>query len=244
MMKKGIIFVAAALVALSLDAQSVQETTVNIGILTAPAYTVTLEKDAKVVQDAMNQRLKDMKLKTKKAEGYIAALEQVCPEISTAPLSLYTKVEEQGKKKDKVAVVTVCAISNDLTIDQNALRNSVRQFTESMVQYMNRYEAMQKMEAEQENLKKAEKAAAAAASTVSGLEKDIASAQKKIEDKKAEIEKLKGKISDLQGDIKSLESEIEKNTGKKSDAEKKSAEAQQNVKAVEQEVERWRQQAQ
>lgn len=244
MMKKGLFFVAAALMALCVNAQGVQETTVNIGILTAPAYTVNLDKDAKVVQDAMNQRLKDMKLKTKKAEGYIAALEQVCPEISTSPINLYTKVEEQGKKKDKVTVVTVCAISNDLTIDQAALRASVRQFAESMVQYMNRYDAQKKMEAEQDNLKKAEKAAASAASVVTGLDKDIASAQKKIEDKKAEIEKLKGKIGDLQADIKSLESEIEKNTGKKADAEKKSAEAQQNVKAAEQEVERWRQQAQ
>ncbi len=244
MIKKGLLVLAAALVALSVSAQNVQETTVNIGILTAPAYTVSLDKDVKVVQDAVNQRLKDMKLKTKKSEGYIAALDQVCPEITTTPVSLYTKVEEQGKKKDKVTVVTVCAISSDLTIDQTALRNSVRQFVESMVPYMNRYDAMQKMEAEQENLKKAEKAAASAASVVTGLEKDIASAQKKIEDKKSEIEKLKGKISDLQNDIKSLESEIEKNKGKKSDAQQKSSEAQQNVKAAEQEVERWRQLAQ
>ena len=242
MVKRGILLITATLMALGISAQNVQETTVNIGPLTAPAYTVSFEKDAKMVQDAINQRLKDMKLKTKKSDGYIAALEQTCSEISAAPLSLYTKVEEQGKKKDRVTVLTICAISSDLTIDQIALRNNVRQFTESMIPYMNRFEAQQKMEAEQDNLKRAEKAASAAASVVTGLEKDINSAQKKISDKKAEIEKLKGKIKDLENDIKDLEKEIEKNSDKKSEAEQRSAEAQQNVKDIEKEVDRYQQQ--
>lgn len=243
MVKKSMILVAAVLMALGLKAQSVQETIVMVGTLTVPAYTVSFDKDAKLVQDAMNQRLKDLKLKTKKSEGYVAALEQVCTEISTAPLSLYTKVEEEGKKKERMAVLTVCAISNDLTIDQAALRSSVRQFAESMVGYIQRYEAAQQLAIEQENLKKAEKAASAATSAVNDLEKDITSGKKKISDKKSEIEKLKGKIKDLENDIKDLEKEIEKNNDKKSDAEKKAAEAEQTVKTQQAEVDRWQQMA-
>ena len=240
MIKKLIALAFAAFVGTSLMAQSVQETTVMVGEKTVTAYTVSLQKDVDIVADAMNQRLKDAKLKIKKSEGYVAALDQVFAEISQTSMSLYTKVEEQGKRKNKETVVTVCAISNDLTISQSVINNNVRNFVEGFVQYVSKYEASQQMEAEQANLKKAEKAAGKAAAAVTDLENDIAKAQKKIEDRRKDIEKYQQKIAECEKEIAELEKSIEKSTGKKSEAEKKSAEAQQNVKAAEGEVEKYR----
>ena len=241
MVKKVIALALAAFIGTSLMAQSVQETTVMVGEKTVTAYTVSLQKNADMVQDAMNQRLKEAKLKTKKSEGYLAVLDQVFAEISQTSMSLYTKVEEQGKRKNKETVVTVCAISNDLTISQNAINSNVRNFVQNFVQYVNRYEAGQQMEAEQANLKKAEKAAGKAAAVVSGLESDITKSQKKIEDRRKDIEKYQQKIAECEKEIADLEKSIEKNSGKKAEAEKKAEEANQNVKAVEGEVEKYRQ---
>lgn len=241
MIKKVIVLALAAFIGTSLMAQTVQETTTMVGEKTVTAYTVSLQKDVKMVQEAMNQRLKDAKLKTKKSEGFIAALDQVFTDISQNSLSLYTKVEEQGKRKDKVTVVTVCAISNDLTISQNAINGNVRNFVQNFVQYINKYEASQQMEAEQANLKKAEKAAGKAAAAVTDLENDITKAQKKIEDRRKDIEKYQQKIADCEKEIADLQKSIEKNTGKKAEAERKAEEANQNVKAVEGEVEKYRQ---
>ena len=241
MLKKVITLAFAAFMATGMMAQSVQETTVMVGEKTVTAYTVSLQKNADLVQDAMNQRLKDAKLKTKKSEGYLAALDQIFPEISNVSMSLYTKVDEQGKRKDKVTVVTVCAISNDLTISQNAINSNVRNFVQNFAQYVNRYEASQNMATEQANLKKAEKAAGKAAAVVTGHENDIAKAQKKIEDRRKDIEKYQQKIMDCEKEIADLEKSIEKSTGKKVEAEKKANEAQQNVRAVEGEVEKYRQ---
>jgi predicted nucleic acid-binding Zn-ribbon protein len=241
MMKKMIAVALAAFMGTSLMAQSVQETTAMVGEKTVTAYTMSLEKNVDLVQDAMNQRLKDAKLKTKKSEGYVAALDQVFPELSEASMSLYTKVEEQGKRKKKVAVVTVCAISNDLTISQSVINGNVRNFVDDFGRYVARYEASQNMEAEQANLKKAEKAAGKAAAAVTDLENDITKAQKKIEDRRKDIEKYQQKIADCEKEIADLEKSIEKNSGKKVDAERKAEEANQNVKAAENEVEKYRQ---
>ena len=241
MIKKVIVLALAAFIGTSLMAQTVQETTTMVGEKTVTAYTVSLQKDVKMVQEAMNQRLKDAKLKTKKSEGFIAALDQVFTDISQNSLSLYTKVEEQGKRKDKVTVVTVCAISNDLTISQSAINGNVRNFVQNFVQYINKYEAGQQMEAEQANLKKAEKAAGKAAAAVTDLENDITKAQKKIEDRRKDIEKYQQKIADCEKEIADLQKSIEKNSGKKAEAEKKAEEANQNVKAAESEVEKYRQ---
>ncbi len=241
MIKKVIVLALAAFIGTSLMAQTVQETTTMVGEKTVTAYTVSLQKDVKMVQEAMNQRLKDAKLKTKKSEGFIAALDQVFTDISQNSLSLYTKVEEQGKRKDKVTVVTVCAISNDLTISQSAINGNVRNFVQNFVQYINKYEAGQQMEAEQANLKKAEKAAGKAAAAVTDLENDITKAQKKIEDRRKDIEKYQQKIADCEKEIADLQKSIDKNSGKKAEAERKAEEANQNVKAVEGEVEKYRQ---
>lgn len=241
MIKKVIALALAAFIGTSLMAQTVQETTTMVGEKTVTAYTVSLQKDVKMVQEAMNQRLKDAKLKTKKSEGFIAALDQVFTDISQNSLSLYTKVEEQGKRKDKVTVVTVCAISNDLTISQSTINGNVHNFLQNFIQYINKYEASQQMEAEQANLKKAEKAAGKAAAAVTDLENDITKAQKKIEDRRKDIEKYQQKIADCEKEIADLQKSIEKNTGKKAEAERKAEEANQNVKAVEGEVEKYRQ---
>lgn len=241
MIKKVIVLAIAAFIGTSLMAQTVQETTTMVGEKTVTAYTVSLQKDVKMVQEAMNQRLKDAKLKTKKSEGFIAALDQVFTDISQNSLSLYTKVEEQGKRKDKVTVVTVCAISNDLTISQSTINGNVHNFLQNFIQYINKYEASQQMEAEQANLKKAEKAAGKAAAAVTDLENDITKAQKKIEDRRKDIEKYQQKIADCEKEIADLQKSIEKNTGKKAEAERKAEEANQNVKAVESEVEKYRQ---
>ena len=241
MMKKLILLPALLLAFGSAFAQKVESKNVQIGSITPQGFTVTIEKNVDLVKDAMEQRLDDAKLKTKKSEGFIAALDQVFTDISQNSLSLYTKVEEQGKRKDKVTVVTVCAISNDLTISQSAINGNVRNFVQNFVQYVNRYEAGQQMEAEQANLKKAEKAAGKAAAAVTDLENDITKAQKKIEDRRKDIEKYQQKIADCEKEIADLQKSIEKNSGKKAEAERKAEEANQNVKAVEGEVEKYRQ---
>lgn len=244
MMKKALSLAAAVLLTLGLAAQNIQETVAAIGEISVPACNVSMQKDVKLVKGAMEQYLKDARLKTKNLEGYVAALQQVVPTVSSETVSLYTKVEEQGKKKDRATVVTVAVIGNDLTIDQATLRDNAKAWLAGFVQYVARYEAQQQMSAEQQNLKKAEKAAASAASELAAIEKAIDNDHKKIADKKKEIEKLKEKIKDCEQDIKDLQSDIEKQTKKKGEAQQKVNETKQGVSNAEGEVERYRQMAQ
>lgn len=241
MIKKMIVAAVAVVMSCGLMAQTVQETVVTVGELTVPAFTMSFEKtDTKTVQEAVKMRFSDAKLKTKTVEGYLAVPEQVIAEIAAVPVSLYTKVEEQGKKKDKRVVLTVCVTTTDLTIDQNVMKDNVRNYMSGFPTYIERYENLKIMNAEQANLKKAEKEAAAAASAVEGYEKSIASSQKKIADKQAEIKKLNEKIKQCEQDIKDLEKSIDKDRQKKADAEKKAAAANEKVNSVRGEVERYR----
>lgn len=244
MLKKVLLLSMSVVMALGLKAQTIIESTAKIGEFTAKAYVMSIDKDVKLTQEAMKQRLKDTKLKVKNVDGYVAIEDQVFEEITNVPVKFYTKVEEMGKRKDKTTMVTVCAITQDLTVDQMTLQVNVRRFLENFVPYISKYEAQQNMQAEQDNLKKAQKEQKAASSALADVEKDIASDQQKIADKQKEIEKYKEKIKECEQDIKNLQASIEKKTGKKADAQKKVDTANQSVKQVEGEVEKYRQQAQ
>ena len=239
MTKKLLAFAVATVLCAGVMAQTVEEGTAKIGELTVPSYTVTLEKGAKLVQSAMNQRLKDAKLKTKNVDGYVACLQQVFAEVAATPINLYTKVEDQGRKGNKTTVVTVCALSQDLTIDQVAMNNNLRLFVSAFPQYVDRYEALTQLSAAQDDLKKAQKAQKSAASDLASVEKNIGKAQQKAADKQKEIEKLTAKIASLEKEVNSLQADAEKYAGKKAAAEEKLQKADEAVKTAQEAVDRY-----
>lgn len=237
MMKKILLLPALLLAFAPLFAQKVESKNVQVGTMSVPGFTMTIPKDAKLVQDALNNRLREADLKTKKAEGFIAVLNQLFSEISTDPINLYTLVEKDGRNKAKV---TVCVIPTDLSINRDKIQDNLRDFLEGFSQYVTRFEAKNNMAAEQDNLKKAQKKHASAVGAVEKIDKSIQKDQEKIADKKKEIEKYKAKIAELQEDIKDLEASIAKSQGKKTDAQKDVDDAHSNVKSVEGEVEKYR----
>lgn len=239
MMKKVFTFAAAALMALGLAAQVPQETNAAIGDLTVPACTVSLQKDVKLVKGAMEQYLKEARLKTSNQQGYTVAVNQTVPSIAAEPVSLYTKVEKQKKN----TVVTLAVIGTDLTVDQTDLRDNAKSWLSDFVQYISRYEASQQMATEQKNLDKAQKAADKAAKAAAAIDKAIAKDNQKIADKRKDIAKYQEKIKACEQDIKNLQADIEKQQKKKGDADAKVNAANQNVNAAQDEVDRYRQMA-
>lgn len=230
------------MMSLSLMAQTPTETTATVGNLNVPACAVTLQKDAKMVQDAMAQYLKDSRLKAQKDDqGYLMVPNAFIEEIAISNINFYTKVEKAGKKKSPEAIVTVCVISTDLTIDPTSLRNNAKKWLSGFVTYVDRYEAGLQMQAEQKNLKKAEKEAANAAAAVADIDNNVAKTQERIVKKQEEIEKYKQKIKECEADIQKLKAEIEKYEGKRGAAEQKVEKANQNVQGAQNEVERYRQ---
>lgn len=239
-MKKIFTFAVAALMTLGLAAQSVSESTLQVGGLTVPAATVTIQKDVKMVQDAMIQYLKDAKMKPQKDDqGYYVCTNAFIEEIAINDINFYTLVD---KKKKKEAVVSVCALSSNLAMnDPSAMRAGAMRWLQGFVSYIDRYEAGLNMKAEQKNLDKAQKAADKAAKQAAAIDKAIAKKQQKIADKEKDIKNYQQKIKDCEKDIKKLQSEIEKEQGKRGDAEKKVDAANQNVNNVQNEVDRYRQ---
>ena len=240
-MKKLSMLALAFVMMAGLKAQTVQETTIQYGDFTVPAFTLTVTQEQDIVVEALNQRLKESSVKSTKTSGYIAVLNQTFDAIYAQPVDFYAKVEEQGKKKDRVTVVTFFAKSPNLTISQNELNNNVRTFAENFQRYVTKFEAQMKVGAEQKNLEKAQKNQAKAAAAVAKIGKSINSDMEKIEKKKADIAKYQQKIDDCNKEIEKLQANIEKSKSKMDSAQQKANEADEAVRSSESDLNRYQQ---
>lgn len=240
-MKRIFALTIAALMAVNLNAQEVKETTVTIGNLNVPAYTLTLQKDKKMVQKALEQRLKEAKLKTKKSDGFEASLGAVFAEIASTPINFYTNVDGNSKS----ATLTVCAISTDLSTNQQTINSNVVNFLKSFEQYVAKREAAEHLEEAEDVLKKAEKEKKNAESDLAKLEKATEKDRAKVEDLQKDIQKWQKNIAEAENDIKEINNKIDKATdGKLPDAKKRVQDAEKAVSEAQAVVEKYRQLAQ
>lgn len=222
-------------------AQTVRDTVAKVGVVSTQAYTVSVERNVDLVEGAVKKKLKDASLKVKTTEGYIASLEQVFTLLSSEPVNLYFKVEEKGRRNNKVSVITAFAIYTNLNTDPVALHENVKVLLIDMVNYIDKYEAYTIMVEKQNLLKKAEKIWSQAVSSKNIIEKSIDSDKQKIESKQNDIESLRQKIAECEKSIAEYRSRIDENTQKLSEANRKVAEAESEAKDIEAEVEKYRQ---
>jgi flagellar biosynthesis chaperone FliJ len=236
MIKKLLLFSAALVLFAGAKGQSAKSVTVQVGPVSAPGFSIKIEKEERLVQNALNQRLKEADMKTQKLEGYTACLDQLFADIASFPINLYTKVERDGKNK---CIVTVCAFPTDLTVNKESIQTNTQTFLEGFVRYVNRFEARGQLEEAQSNLKKAQKKLESAESAVAKIEKNIKEDQEDIAEKTKEIEKYSEKIRNCQADIKKLEEKIAKRQEEKTKASQEVDKASENVSNVLKEVERY-----
>lgn len=236
MIKKLLLFSTTLMLFVGVRSQSAESTNVQLGPLSAPAFTIKIEKEERVVQNAMNQRLKEADMKTQKIEGFTACLDQLFADIATIPINLYTKVERDGKKK---CVVTVCAFPTDLTVNKESIQENTRTFLEGFVKYVNRFEARGFLEETQKDLKKAQKKLESAENTMAKIDKNIAEDQKDIAEMQKDIEKYNSKIAEYQNDIKEIEEKLVKRQAEKEKASQEVKKARESVDALLKEVEKY-----
>jgi len=172
-----------------------------------------------------------------KADGFEASLGAVFAEISSTPINFYTKVDGNSKS----ATVTVCAISTDLSANQQTINNNVVNFLKNFSQYVDKREAAEHLEEAQEALKKAEKEKKNAEADLAKLEKAAKKSQDKIADLQSDIEKWNKNIANAEKEIKDLNADIDKATnGRIPDAKKRVQEAEKAYEEAQAIVEKYR----
>ena len=210
MIKKTFFFTVAFLVVATISAQTIQETTLKIGVQNVPGFVAQVPQDIKTVQEAVKQKLKASKVRTTTSQGYTAVLGQTIPEIADVPLNMYLKVEEQGKRDNKVTTITICAMTMNIADIVTGLHGKINSYLEDIVNQCNRIEASAMLSNEQKNLKKAQDSHEDATDKLEKLRKSTLKNQERLTANQNEISKLKARIKDLEDENADLQKAIDK----------------------------------
>ena len=239
-MKKHILsFIAGIIATTAVMAQTINSTSVQIGDIAIPAFTITVPQDEDLVEDALKQKFKEAKVKTTKAHGYVAVIGQTFGAIGSSPVNFYTKLEGAGRRGKQGTTITFAAMASDVSVNQELVSSNTRDALSEFAQYVDHYEASQLLEEEQKKVQKAQKNLESAQKKAEGLAKDMEKAQSKISSKKDDIVKLNNKVTDIKKEITSLESEIRKTTEKKAEIDKQVEEAAQQLKNAQAEMQKY-----
>ncbi|MBQ9473945.1 MAG: hypothetical protein IJU81_06010 [Bacteroidales bacterium] len=256
-MKRFATLAVALFFAFALSAQTIQDVKAIYSGMEMPACRISLQSDKATVSDVLAQRLNEAMLQTTSSEGYTVAFNQSFAAIYDMPVDFFAKVEEQGKKSNKVVVLTVFARCGDHNANQEVINANVRSFVGSFPDYVARYEAKQNMAKEQQNLAKAQKQQAKAAAAAASVDKDIAKQQakidkqdqaiakqqEKIEKQQAKLSQMKDKAEQMQRKREQLANSLDKTQARKTEADEKLRSADEKVRASEAEVDNFRRQA-
>ncbi|MDR0829297.1 MAG: hypothetical protein LBN95_04185 [Prevotellaceae bacterium] len=201
-MKKFVLFSLIACVSGILSAQKVDKVTFDFNKAQAVGYVISYtDRDVKLVSDAFQNRLEKIYgLKSgKKITGFAGYQNQVLAPIGSYPITVYFKVEEEGKKNAKITKLyfLVCDGAGNLYTPENApqtLEANVFQFLNDFQPFLVEYDYNLQLVAAQNLLAKQKK-------DLDGLNKDKVGLQK-------DKEKIEGKIRDKETEISNKETEI------------------------------------
>jgi hypothetical protein len=199
----------AALTSVTANAQNAREASVKFDKTNESAVVADFDKPVDVVEAALKQRLDKEGLgKMKSSKGFMTYAGTLWPSVSSDKIDVYFKVD--GKKdKSTVSVLISKGYNNFVTsgTDQTTI-NNVKTFLNGLIGYTNSYQLGLNIKAQEEALKKAEKAY----NNATDDNKDLLSQKEKLEKKLAEnnndqvlkqkaLDEEKKKLNDLKAQM-------------------------------------------
>jgi hypothetical protein len=202
---KSIALVIAIAATGTATAQNAHESSIKFNKKSENAVVADFNKSAEVVEAALKDRLEKEGLgKMKTSKGFMSYAGTLWNSVSADKLDVYFKVE--GKKdKSTVSVLVSKGYDNFITSGSDAKTiDNVKAFLNSFVTYTNSYQLTLDIKAQEEAIKKAEKAY----SNSIDNNKDLLSQKEKLEKRIAEsnneqtlkqkaLDEEKKKLSDL-----------------------------------------------
>lgn len=186
MMKKLLFSVLLLGLAVSVFGQSASEATRKSPLKTdGPCVAITLEANAKNVEDVLKEKFKKQKTKSKK--GFVFIEGEVIPFISSNVMDLYYLVDK--KKDNQCEVIFFASKGYDNFVssaEEPELINNIKKVLDDMVSEVRTYELNLAIEAQTKVLEKAMKEQENLVSDGENLVKEQEKLEKELEQNKAD----------------------------------------------------------
>ncbi|MDO4191287.1 MAG: hypothetical protein Q4D14_06355 [Bacteroidales bacterium] len=226
---KKIITLAAALCLVVLTAMaqgSVKETTAELNKQNVRAFELTfVDKNADLVTSAVKERLeKNEGLKPGKVKGFTAYVSQSIPAVSSTIISVYTNVEELGKKSSgsKLTVVFCSDNGTPITVQTHPdLYEAAMKYMDGFVDFVHNYDIQQQIATLTTEIAKMQKDTESLSSDKAKIEKNVNSLVESIASMEEKLNKAKTDLLNQQNALTNKEDNLKKKQSELSDANDK-----------------------
>lgn len=199
-MKKGVFLSVVLFVACLVARGQAREDRVEILDASRLVLSIELAYPSKTIEAALDQRLKDDKIKTKSSKGFTLAEGAKLLAITPDLMDYYFKVESKDKEKAVLYVGISKGNTNFITGDTDGkIWDGGKAFLNQFVTYVYQYKLGLDISAQEKVVKDAEKALEKAVKEGEDLTKKLEDNKKDQENKKADLEKQNALLSDLNG---------------------------------------------
>jgi|GEM_PF-5267073 len=201
---KSILIPAAVVCALSsaYAQPQVRETRLNVMEADRMAHSIEFNYEHKVVQDAWDKKMEELKLKGKNQKGVTSYEGVKFPDIHFETIDLFCKVEKLDKSRSSLTVTVSKGYGNFMTEADAAMVQNTRTFLNNFVTYVDQHKLKLDIKAQEDVItasqKDYDKLVDEGKKLTEQLEKNKIDQENKIK----ELESGKKLLEDLRGKVK------------------------------------------
>lgn len=190
-----VLFFSLIIFNFNLNAQQVRETRMSVLDADRMAHSLEFNFEEKIIKDAWDKKVKEMKLKSKNEKGLEKYESITFPDIHFENIDLYVKIEKLDKTRSSITLTVSKGYGNFISSEDSKIVDNVKSFLTNFIEYVNQYKLKLDI-ADQEKL----------------IEKSTKEQEKLIEDGKKLTEELdknkiaqENKVKELEAQKKALE---------------------------------------
>ena len=213
-MKKVIILLAVVCITCALSAQNVQESMVDFNKQQISGYTISISSASEdLVEAALKEKMeKQYSLKSSKANGFKAYLNQPFQPFGAANYDIYTNIEETGKKSNKTIVLTMIVCSGNLnaitSVNNAETAAAIKKFLSDFASYVTTYSINVQIEAVNAKLSKLNNEKTDLQNQQSKITKEIEKLNKDLDEVKKDLDENDKNIQTTQDELNNLQKQL------------------------------------
>lgn len=199
-MRKSILLIALFITTTIIAQSQAREDRIELIDAQRLVLSIELSYPSKTVSDALDQKLKDERIKTKSSKGFIISEGAKFLDVTPDMMDYYFKVETKEKDKEKSILYFGISKGNTNFITGETdpkIWESGKTFLNRFVTYVYQYKLGLDISAQEKVIKDAEKALEKSVKEGEDLAKKAEENKKDQESKKADVEKQKALLNDL-----------------------------------------------
>lgn len=204
-MRKLFLVCSVSLLSFNLLAQQAQQSTIKVEGRQAPAWTLELKEDKKLVEKVLLDQFSETGLqKFRKDKGFRSVKGGVWTIIGSEQRDVYYKIKG-NKKKATVEIFAATGYTNYLSPQNHAEQfKAIQTFLNDLEAKVQEEKHLSQVNNLKEQISISEKQVSAKRKENEKMQKNIESLQKKVESNNKEVEKHQSLLEKLRGDLRAI----------------------------------------